>query len=490
MGTPNILPRYVLALMLLPLPALTEEIAPNSGTGARDIAANRAPDAIGLVTIYNAAQTHDPVWRAAKAAAEAQRERVPQARAQLLPSLSASANTADNDISTRSDDPASIVGNIDRRYNSHGYNLTLTQPLFRAQHIGAYRAARRDADVADIELTAAAQDLRLRATAAYFDVLLAEDTLALVEAQREATQQQWQQAQRNFSLGTVTITDAHEAQARLDLIESQRILAANDLELKREALAQLAGSDVAGAQARLRPLGTAFAPRPPAPQDIGVWRQRALEGNLGLRAQTKRREQARIEVGRQRAGHLPTIDAVGSYSEARAGASTFSASGSETENTTASLQLQWSLFSSGAQQSRVREAHANRTRTEELWEQTRRQTDLATRGAYLGVTGGLARVRALEQALVSSESALKSNRVGFDVGVRTGLDVLDAQQQLYNAKRALAEARYQYLLNELRLYAAAGLLDDAALARIDALLMSPQPTDRAPAENGETPATR
>lgn len=445
--------RRLLALLLVPMPAF---------------AAADAPNETGLMAIYSKAQAHDPVWRGAKAAAAAQRERVPQARAQLLPSLTGSANTADNDISTRVDDPASVIRNSDRRYNSHGYGVTLTQPLFRPQNINAYRAARRDADIADIDLAAAAQDLRLRVTAAYFDVLLAEDTLALVDAQREATRQQWQQAQRNFSLGTVTITDTHEAQARLDLIESQRIAAANDLEIKREALAQLTGGGIN----ELRPLASEFAPRPPAPQDIGVWRQRAQDGNLALRAQTKRREQARIEVGRQRAGHLPTIDAVGSYSDSRAGASSFSNSGTETEAKTASLQLQWSLFSSGGQQSRVREAQANRTRADELWEQTRRQTDLATRSAYLGVTGGLAQVRALEQALVSSESALKSNRVGFDVGVRTGLDVLDAQQQFYNAKRALAEARYQYLLNELRLYAAAGLLDDAALVRIDGLLES------------------
>lgn len=452
--------RCLLALLLLPLAAL-----------AADGAANET----GLMAAYTAAQAHDPVWRAAKAAAAAQRERFPQARAQLLPSLAASANTANNDISTRFDNPASFIGNSDRRYNSDGYGVTLTQPLFRPQNINAYRAARRDVDIADIDLAAAAQDLRLRVTAAYFDVLLAGDTLALVDAQREATHQQWQQAQRNFALGTVTITDTHEAQAQLDLIESQRVAAANDFELKREALAQLTGSDIN----RLRRLASEFAPRPPAPQDIGVWRQRAQDDNLALRAQAKRREQARLEVGRQRAGHLPTIDAVGSYSDSRAGASIFSRGAIETEATTASLQLQWLLFSSGAQQSRVREAHANRARADELWEQMRRQTDLATRSAYLGMTGGLTQVRALEQALVSSESALKANRVGFDVGVRTGLDVLYAQQQFYNAKRALAEARYRYLLNELRLYAAAGLLDDAALVRIDGLLVS-RPRDATP----------
>lgn len=428
--------------------------------------ADSAPAESGLMAVYAAAQTHDPIWRGAKAAAAAQRERLPQARAGLLPSLTGSANTADNDIGTHVDDPTSVIGNSDRRYNSHGYNVTLTQPLFRPQNIAAYRASKREADLADIDLAAAEQDLRLRVTTAYFDVLLAEDTIALVDAQKSATQQQWEQAKRNFSLGTVTITDTHEAQARLDLIESQRIAAENDLEIKREALAQLTG----GSAGKLRGLAAEFAPRPPAPQDIAVWLARAQEGNLSLRAQARRRDIARLDVGRQRGGHLPTIDAVGSYSDSRAGASSFSNSGSETEAKTASLQLQWLLFSSGAQQSRVREAQANRTRADELWEQTRRQTDLLTRSAYLGVTGGLAQVRALEQALVSSESALKSNRVGFEVGVRTGLDVLDAQQQFYNAKRALAQARYQYLLNELRLYAAAGLLDDAALARVDSLL--------------------
>lgn len=459
--------RCFLALLLLPLTA---------------VAADPAASETGLMAAYAAARSHDPVWRAAKAAAAAQRERVPQARAQLLPSLAGNANTADNDISTRFDDPStSFLRNSDRHYNSHGYGITLTQPLFHPQNISAYRAARSDANIADIDLAAAEQDLRLRVTAAYFDVLLAEDTIALVDAQREATFQQWQQAQRNFSLGTVTITDTHEAQARLDLIESQRIAAANDLEIKREALGQLTGADVN----RLRPLGRAFTAKPPAPQDVDVWRQRAREGNLALRAQERRRDIARLEVDRQRAGHLPTIDAVGSYNDSRAGASSFSASGIATEAKTASLQLQWLLFSSGAQQSRVREAQANRTRADELWEQIRRQTDLATRSAYLGVTGGLAQMRALEQALVSNESALKSNRVGFDVGVRTGLDVLYAQQQFYNAKRALAEERYRYLLNELRLYAAAGLLDDAALARIDALLQSRTDTSTPKSDNTE-----
>lgn len=417
-----------------------------------------------LLDVLNAAQNNDPVWLGARANYDAAREKLPQARALFLPTLNASANTTDNDVNVTYDSP--VIPNTERQYNSHGYEIALTQPLFRAQNFSSYSTAKLQVEHARLSLEVARQDLALRVTQAYFEVLLAQDTLAFVEAQKAATQQQWEQARRSFELGTVTITDTHEAQARLDLINAQEIAAQNDLEVKRHALSQLTGAP----PQPLLPLKAELEPAPPTPNELNAWLTRVDAENLQLQMQTRLREIGKREVNRQRAGHLPTLDVVGSYGNSRTHSSALTGVPSDTEATIVGLQLQLPLYGGGAQNSRVREAIANRTRAEQDWERVRREVQLGARQAFLGVSNGVAQVRALEQALISNESALKSNRVGFEVGVRTGVDVLNAQQQYFNAKRDLAQARYAYLLSQLRLQSAVGALNEAHVRDIDRLL--------------------
>ncbi len=442
------------------------------------LAMTRGAAAQDLMQLYDAARQHDAAWLSARAAASAGRERLPQGRSLLLPSITANANTTDNSTKITYEDPAAAL-NRDLSYNSYGYGVTLTQPLFRPQNIATYRQGKLQKQQADLQLQAAEQDLAVRVAQAYFDVLLAQDTLAFVNAQKVAVNEQWQQAKRSFELGTVTITDANEAEARLDLINAQEIVARSDLEIKLSTLAQIAGVPVQ----QLSVLGDQFALAPPTPNDLNAWLQNAAARNPNLEIARRSEDIGRREVTKQRAGHLPTIDIVGNYSDTHAGESTFSANSNDTRVTTIGLQLQLPLFQGGAQQSRVREALANRDKAEQDRAQVERQVEIQTRQAYIGVVNGMSQVRALEQALRSSETALKSNRVGFSVGVRTGVDVLNAEQQVYNAKRDLAQARYSYLVSRLRLQAMTGGVDDAAVSDINRNLV---PVATAPSDGALT----
>lgn len=413
-----------------------------------------------LLTLHQAALQHDATWLAARASADAGREKLPQARAQLLPSLTANANTAENDSSVRYDNAGTgLAVDSDRRYRSRGYGATLVQPVFRAQNFAGYSVAKLQVEEAELRLRLAEQDLALRVAQAYFDVLLAQDNLAFVNAQKNAIDEQWQVAKRSFELGTVTITDANEAEARLDIVRAQEIAAQSDLEIKQNILAQMTGLPADD----LAVLADDFTPELPAPADLQWWLNRSQTQNLGIEIQRRLHAISQREVRRQRAGHLPTLDVVGSYNNSHADGGMLTASPSDTETSSVSLQLQLPIFQGGAQQSRVREALANREKAEQDARQVERSAAVQTRQAFLGVVNGRAQVGALEQALRSSEGALKSNRVGLEVGVRTGVDVLNAQQQLFNAKRDLAQARYNFLLNLMRLRAATAELSDAEI---------------------------
>lgn len=438
-----------------------------------------------LMQLYDAARQHDAAWLSARAAAAAGREKLPQARALLLPSVTANAGTTYNDTRIVYAESGITPLATDKRlnYNSNGYGATLTQPLFRPQYFSAYSEGKLQKEQADLQLQAAEQDLAVRVAQAYFDVLLAQDTLAFVNAQMGAVQEQWQQAKRSFEIGTATITDANDAEARLDAIKAQEIAARSDLEIKQDALTQITGVPTE----RLAALPDDFTPTLPAPNDLRAWQLRAQNQNPNLEIARRGEKIGKREVTRQRAGHLPTVDIVGNYSNMHAGASAFAASANDTRNTSIGLQLQLPIFQGGGQQSRVREALANRDKAEQDREQVQRQTELQTRQAFLGVTNGLAQIHALEQALRSSESALKSNRIGFSVGVRTSVDVLNADQQVFNAKRDLAQARYRYVVSRLQLQAISGSLDEAAIAEINRMLSAPPVAVPARAEPVVTP---
>ena len=423
--------------------------------------------AADLLQTYREARGNDPVYAAARAAREAGRESLPQGLAPLLPSISASAFTqmTEVEIGYRGALPSS-----NREGNSNGYSLSLTQPLFNWQSIMVYREAGFKVAQSEAVFGQATQDLVVRVAQAYFDVLASQDTLAFIQAQKSAISEQLAQAKRNFEVGTATITDTHEAQARYDLSISQEIAAQSDLEIKQRALQQIIGKF----PERLTPLKPAIELSPPKPNAMEQWVSSAEEQNFGVRVQQAAFEIAKREIERSRAGHYPALNLVGSYGSNSSSFSTTGTVSLGTDSTSHSIGLQLAipLYSGGGVSSVVRQAVAGQEKARQDLESARRSAALAVRQAFLGVTNGMAQVRALEQALVSSQSALDSNKLGYEVGVRINIDVLNAQQQLYSTKRDLAKARYDTLVAGLKLKSAAGTLTEQDLETVNRLLSS------------------
>ncbi|OGT21812.1 MAG: channel protein TolC [Gallionellales bacterium RIFOXYB12_FULL_54_9] len=419
--------------------------------------------AVDLIDIYRDAQSNDPVFASARAAQQAGQEKLPQGRSLLLPSVNLSANSTINDLTTQYRGAFPLPGaNGNHRYNSNGYGVTLVQPLFRAQNWVAYTEAELQVAQTEAQFKIAEQDLVLRAAQAYFDVLIAQDSVQLTTAQKTAISEQLAQAKRNFEVGSATITDTHEAQARHDLTRAQEIAAQNNLAIKLQALQQLTNA----VPKDLKPLGSQFKLESPLPADMEVWVDQAQLNNPQLALAQAGSELAEKEVARNRSAHLPTVDLVANYSNTSANGSTFGV-GSDTTSKSVGVQLNMPLYQGGAVNSRSREAQANSDRAKQELENARRNVSLQTRQAFLGVVSGIAQVQALQQALTSSLSVLEASRLGQEVGVRTNLDVLNAQQQLYATRRDLYQAQYNYLLSQLRLKAAVGGLNESELSKIN-----------------------
>lgn len=417
--------------------------------------------AADLLETFRVAQSNDPVFAAARAAHQAGREKLPQGRALLLPAVNFSANTTFNNQSMRYLGPTLFpVGS--QRYNSNGYNVTLTQPLFRQQSWVTYSESELQVLQADAQYRQAEQDLILRVAQAYFDVLIAQDGVQLAEAQKTAIAEQLEQARRNFEVGSATITDTHEAQARYDLTVAQEISARNSLEIKERALQQLINTMPQG----LSHLGKDFSLEAPQPADMEQWVDAAQQNNPQLTIAKISSEIAEKEVARNLGGHLPTVDLVANYAKSNANGGNFGV-GSEVTAKSVGVQLNMPLFQGGAVNSRWREAEANRDRAKEELENARRTVATQTRQAYLGVVSGIAQVKALQQAMTSSDSVLEATKLGQEVGVRTNLDVLNAQQQVYATRRDLYQAEYNFLVSQLRLKAAAGSLGDEDVVGIN-----------------------
>ena len=422
--------------------------------------------AADLLETFSAAQANDPVFAAARATLQAGQEKLPQGRSLLLPSISLNANSTFNDSTIQYQGTPPYPGvNPNQRYNSHGYGVNLTQPLFRQQNWLSYTEAELQVAQAEAQFRVTEQDLILRVAQAYFDVLIAQDSVQLAEAQKTAIAEQLEQAKRNFEVGSATITDTHEAQARYDLTSAQEIAAQNSLEIKRRSLQQLINT----MPQELRPLGKAFKLEAPQPADMEKWVNDAQLNSLQLAIAQAGAEIAEKEVARNRGGHYPTVDLVANYSNNQSNGGSFGV-GSDNTSKSVGVQLNMPLFQGGAVNSKWREAEANRERAIQELENTRRTVVLQTRQAYLGVVSGIAQVKALQQALTSSESVLEASKLGQEVGVRTNLDVLNAQQQLYATRRDLYQAEYDYLISQLRLKAAVNSLGEADLGKVNQAL--------------------
>jgi len=437
--------------------------------------------AVDLMQVYNEALANDPVYSAARSALAAGREREIQGRAGLLPAVTAGGTY------TRNDQEA--FGQS-QRYNNNAYTVQLTQPLLRVANWEGFQQGKLSVAASEAQFAQAQQDLILRVAQAYFDVLTAQDALTFLKAQETAITEQLASAKRNFEVGTATITDANEAEARYDLAIAQQVAAQNDVEIRRAALQQLIGR-APGALSALRAGVTLAAPSPSA---IEEWVTRAEQQNFSVVGQQLALEIASREIKRSRAGHYPTVDFIAARSSSSQSGgnqnnpalAAFSRAGSNN-----SVGVQWAipLFSGFAVDSKVRETIALEDRARNDLENARRMAVLAVRQSYWGVSNGLVQVRALQAAQNSSQSALESNRLGYQVGVRINIDVLNAQQQLFSTRRDLARARYETILNGLRLKSATGTLREDDLGQINLLLTAEAPQAATAPENITSPET-
>lgn len=421
-----------------------------------------------LLEIYQLAQQSDPTWNGAQANYRANLELWPQARSLLLPTISAGAGIFKVDQeATRTDQVSgTILGTSAARYTSTGYNVQISQPLFNMSGFAAFAQGRTAMNQAEAELAIARQDLIQRTAQAYFDVLAAQDALEFARTEKNAIKGQLDLAQRNYSVGNATVVDVHEARARQDLAAALEVSAESDLQVKQEALITLTGITPATPLARPVPRLQLPAPEPADPEH---WLKAAADQNLQIKVQEYLYNIASEEVKKVRGGHYPTLDLVAGRVYSDAGGGVFG-TGIESTTDQIGLQLQVPIYQGGYGSSKVREAVARREQAREALTLSKRQTTRQAREAFLAVTSGATRVRALEQALASSQKALEGTLLGYESGVRTGVDVLNAQRELYRTKRDLSQARYAWLTSRLRLKAAIGTLNDTDLAEINRFL--------------------
>lgn len=413
-----------------------------------------------LLDIYRLAQENDPQIRSAEAARLATLESKPQSRALLFPTISANADTTGNRLDIRQ--PASSAGVS--HFNSSGYTLSLTQPVYHHDTYVQLRQA--DARIAQAEALfgAAKQDLIIRTTTRYFDVLAAEDNLEFARAEKNAIARELEQSRQRFEVGLVAITDMQEAQARFDTALAQEIAAERQLTAAIETLREIIARQPDGLAALTEQLPLLA----PEPADVEQWTETALRQNLQYTAAQHAAEVAREEIARQRAAHLPTLDIVGNRVLSESGGGRFGAS--ETLNDSISLQINAPIFQGGLVTSRTREAQHKYTQAQETQEQQLRSVVRQTRDAYAGVIAGISRVKALKQSVLSHQTALEATEAGLQVGTRTEVDVLDAQRELFRARRDYARARYDYILESLRLKQAAGTLSPTDLEQVNTWL--------------------
>lgn len=440
--------------------------------------------AADLMSIYHEALTQDAKYRSARAVYQAAQEKLTQGRAGFLPNITLTGTRAVQQVDVGNvfrgtGFPGTILPGIglpstgfvdppEVTIHNRGIILSATQPLFRMENIVIYSQSKIEVSKADAQFVAAAQDLILRVAQAYFDILDAQVDAEVAQAQKKAILRQLEQAKRNFEVGAATIVDTNEAQARHDLTLSQEIAANNVLEIRKRSLQGIIDrfpENLVGT----REIGPNLANLQYNSMD--EWVHVAEEKNFTLKIQQAAYESAHQDVKKAWAQHYPTLDLVAQYSDQTGVGGAITGRGLDIVSKSIGLQLNVPLFQGFSVQSRVREALALQEKALHDLETTRRNITLQTRQQYLNVTNGIAQVSALKQALISSKTQLDSTILGQQVGVRTEVDVLNAQQQMFSAKRDLAKAYHSYLMSRLRLNAEAGELDEDSLTQINAMLI-------------------
>lgn len=434
-----------------------------------------------LLDVYQRALQSDPRIREAEAIFQAELETRPQARSALLPQVTGSAsrswsdaegsqrflnfNPIDNELQT-------IETAFEQDARTTNWQIELRQTLFRWDQWINFRQSDKRIARAETEFEAAKQDLMLRVSEAYFEVLAAQDTLGAAQATQRAIERQLEQAQTRFEVGLIAITDVQEAQAAFDRSVADEIAAQRVLASAREALRELTGEHVT----RLVGPRPELPLVPPSPASENAWVDTALAQNLELVATRIASEIASDDVRIRRSGHYPTLDLVASRTDNATRADRANNGGpvtpfdSNQQSDTISLQLRVPLFSGGGTSSQVREAVFRHRAAREAVDRVTRQTERQARDAYMGVVTEISRVRALEQAVTSSRTALEATETGFEVGTRTTVDVLEARRRLFDAETTFARSRYDYILNVLRLKRSSGILALQDLEEIDSWL--------------------
>ncbi|HEY8521832.1 MAG TPA: TolC family outer membrane protein [Gammaproteobacteria bacterium] len=434
-----------------------------------------------LLDIYQRALQNDPAIREAEAAYLAAAEAKPQARSALLPGLSLGAARSHTFVDIAGGAVVGGTGEVrgtgqERETDQNSWSLNVTQTVFDWGQFQQLKQADKILARAQTEFELARQDLLIRVANAYFNVLAAEDTLASQVAAREAIGRQLEQAQRRFEVGLIAITDVQDAQAGYDDAVAAEIEAQRQLATTQEFLREIIGeyvTELAGPVDDL-PLLT------PDPANVDEWVETALRQNLALISTRITADIAQDAIGIQRAARLPTVSLTAGYNDSRSDqlSTIFFDDGTgqtlpslvRPEGYNWSLDIRVPLYTGGFNRSRIRQSVYEHRAALEAVERVQRQTERATRDAFLGVTSSISRVRALRQAVESARTALRANEAGFEVGTRTTVDVLLAQNQLRLAETQYARSRYDYIMNVLLLQEAAGGLTVEDVEQIDSWL--------------------
>lgn len=423
-----------------------------------------AAQANELLLVYEQAQLNDAQFQAAAAQRDAAIEAKPQARAAFLPQITGGYSRGKNYDHTEYLNPAFQTAPADQNYITDGLQVTLNQALFNWQAFEILRQSDDQVALAAASYNAAQQNLVLRVAQAYFNVLSAADALRTSGAENAALERQLELAKKRFEVGLSAVTDVQDAQARYDLVAATRIQAQQSLDLAKEALTVITGEPVT----RLATLQEDFPLPAPDPANIDSWLDSARKGNFDLLTAQLQADISKRGVDVAWAKHLPTVGLLGQYSDGQQGG----LFGAQQSRKQIQLQVNVPIFSGGATQSGVRQAKATHQQYLALYDGQRRTAEQQTRSAYLGVIAGSARVKALKQAVLSNTTALDASETGMQVGTRTAVDVLNAEQLLFAAQRDYYKSRYDYLLSVLQLKAAAGKLNVNDLAEIDRLLIA------------------
>lgn len=428
--------------------------------------------ALGFMEAYRAALQNDPTYQAAIAENEAGQQNRAMGRAGLLPQISANVSRArvrgEREYTAQTLTGSEVVEPL--KYFSYSRTVQVRQSVLNMAAIANFRQGRARAEYSTEVFRGKQNDLALRLSSAYFQALLSQHAIDLAQAKVQSIEQQLKTAEVQFKAGDGTVTDVDEARARRDLAQAQLIEARNQLTVAMRSLQELVGDKPVS----LAQLKADFAKQlKPELETLDTWLDRALETSADIAAQRRALEVAEREVDKNRAGHLPTVDVYAS--SGRSQSDSFSSINQEYRTRQLGVQVNIPIFSGGYTNAATTQAIANRERARNELEATVNKTHIEVTKQYSGTVSGLAKVQALELAVKSSEQALESTKMGFKAGMRSNVDILNAEEQLYTSRRDLAEAKYVYLLSRLRLKAAAGQLSEADMGEVDSYFGAEKP---------------